>query len=499
MARPHHSRVGYRLTFPHPWNTIGTEHPAATSGSLLVTLIWFLATFVFLVGLIALGRILASTGCAYKAKILSSAVFVSGRQPAEILASDVGADDLSILRRFSCQVDHRTKRVTVTLWGLARRTAVFRDHGGCALEYGGVTAVNRVPSQPFHRISERQASSTSGTTSIERAATSGTLDLRLMDEAINAAFEEPSGSRRRRTRAVVVLHQDRLVAERYADGFAPETPLLGWSMAKTVINALAGILVGQGRLSLSAELPQSFWQNHSDPRRSITLDHLLRMTSGLEFHEDYGNPFKDVIRMLLCNPDAAGYAANKPLKTVPGAVWHYSSGNTNIISRVMREAIGNEREYLTFPDQALFGPLGLERAVLETDSSGTFVGSSFMYATARDWARFGALYLHDGLCEQRRILPEGWVAYSTTQTPQAPDACYGAHLWLKVPREFRTADQEARALPPAWHAVGYEGQFISIVPSHQLVVVRLGLTRRLGAWDHETFLRDILLAVPSRS
>lgn len=446
-----------------------------------------------------LGRMLASTGCSYKAKIFCSALFVSGRRPDDILANDVGVDDLSVLRHFSSHVDYASKRVTVSFWGLVRRTAVYRGRLGCALEYQAATDAGGMSSASTQKDLQGHLSSPARPTLREHTSTLGKVTYPSLHNVINAAFAEQAGSPRRRTRAVVILHHGRLVAEQYAEGFGPDTPLLGWSMAKTVINALAGILVGQGRLSLTGELPQSFWREPFDSRRAITLDHLLRMTSGLDFHEDYRSPFKDVIRMLLHHPDAAAYAARKPLRTPPGSVWHYSSGNTNIISRVMRDAIGNERAYLTFPKEALFDPLGMEHAVLETDGSGTFVGSSFMYATARDWARFGALYLQDGVCEGRRVLPEGWVSYSTTTTPQATDACYGAHLWLRVPREFRKLEGPARALPTAWHAVGYEGQFTSIIPSHQLVVVRLGLTRRPDAWDHEDFLWQILQAIAPSS
>jgi CubicO group peptidase (beta-lactamase class C family) len=195
--------------------------------------------------------------------------------------------------------------------------------------------------------------------------------------------------------------------------------------------------------------------------------------------------------MLLAVPDMASYAAGKRLLAEPGATWRYSSGTSLIISRVIRGLFASDLEYLTFPRRALFDPIGMTGATLEADAAGTLVASSFMYATARDWARFGLLYLQDGQWNGRRILPEGWVEYSRTPAPADPSRRYGAHFWLHLP-----AYSGAGALPAdAYHAVGHEGQFVTIVPSRQLVVVRLGRTRYPDGWDHAAFVRDVLAAI----
>ncbi len=217
------------------------------------------------------------------------------------------------------------------------------------------------------------------------------------------------------------------------------------------------------------------------------------MTSGLAFNEDYGDPQQDVTYMLLQVGDTAGYAADKPLQDQPGRTWHYSSGTTNIISAILRRIVG-DASYQTFPRRALFEPLGMRSTVIEPDAAGTFVGSSFMYATARDWAKLGQLYLQDGVWNGRRLLPEGWVRYTTKPAPHAPDGVYGAHFWLKIPPEYRSSDD--LALPDdAFHAVGHEGQFLTIIPSQRLVIVRLGLARYPGAWEHDRFVRLVLRAV----
>jgi CubicO group peptidase (beta-lactamase class C family) len=217
------------------------------------------------------------------------------------------------------------------------------------------------------------------------------------------------------------------------------------------------------------------------------------MSSGLRFDEGMASPRSDVMRMLFQRGDAAGFAAAKPLAHAPGTRWQYSSATTNILARVMRHVLQDDEAYLAFPRRALFDPIGMEGTVMETDAAGTFIGSSYMHATARDWARFGQLYLQDGIWAGERVLPKGWVAYTTTTAPSGGARRYGAHFWLDVPGEFAGPN---RGLPVGtFHATGHEGQFVTIVPSHDAVIVRLGRTRHPDAWDHAAFVRDVLAAL----
>jgi CubicO group peptidase (beta-lactamase class C family) len=189
----------------------------------------------------------------------------------------------------------------------------------------------------------------------------------------------------------------------------------------------------------------------------------------------------------------AAYAAGKPLDDPPGARWQYSSGTTVILARAMREVIGDDGAYRQFPRRALFDPLGMSSAVIETDAAGTFVGSSLMYATARDWARFGMLFLRDGVWDGERILPDGWVEYTRTPAPADPARRYGAHFWLDVPDGYRAM---GAAIPrDAFHAAGHQGQFVTIVPSRDVVIVRLGGTRHHDAWDQSAFVHDVLASL----
>ena len=324
------------------------------------------------------------------------------------------------------------------------------------------------------------------------------VDALKLHAAVEWAFAEPDAARLRRTRALVVLRDGRIVAERYAPGFSAATPMPGWSMTKTTAAVLIGTLVRSGKLSVDQKALLPEWSGAGDPRAQIALDQLLRMTSGLHFTERYGDPGADVALMLFARADGAGYAIDKPLDAAPGTRWQYSSGTSNILSRVMRQALGgSEQDYLDFPRRALFNPVGMRSAIIEPDASGTFVTSSYMYATARDWARLGELLRQDGVWGGSRILPEGWVKYMATLTPQSTRKDFGAHLWVKVTPPFNSLLVPAPNVPPdAFHAIGYEGQFVSVIPSRRLVVVRLGLSRGDHVWDHEAFLAQLLEAFP---
>jgi len=451
------------------------------------------ATGLVLLGAIAVvvthGARLIAIGTAYKAKMLCSEVFVAGRDLEAVMA-DLVADDLAALRVIGAAIDEGEKTVTASLYGFAETEVRYRGDIGCAL-----SSEKARPASSETDAQVRQGAANyprlKGSQPV-KPAKSGSVDNPRLAAVLDDAFSEPDPEHPRRTRAVVVVHKSRIVAERYAADIGPDTPLLGWSMTKSVMNALVGILVKADRISLDVPVRVEAWRAPGDPRGRITLEHLLRMSSGLEFNEDMTDPLADVSRMLLSARDMAAFAANKPLEAEPGTRWQYSSGSTNILAGVLRHVLGDEA-YRRFPREALFNRLGMTSAVLEADASGTFVGSSFMYATARDWARFGLLYLQDGTWQGDRILPEGWVKYTRTLTPADTQRAYGAHFWLRVPNEYRGTEDD---LPKdAFHAVGQEGQFVTIVPSRDTVIVRFGKTRYPQAWKHDDFVMNVLTAL----
>jgi len=269
-------------------------------------------------------------------------------------------------------------------------------------------------------------------------------------------------------------------------------------MSKSVAALLAGVLVGEGRLAVDAPAPLAAWRASADARGAITVAQLLQMSSGLAFDEDYANPLSDVVVMLFGTGDAAGFAAAKPLAHAPGSHWAYASGTTNVLMRVLRERIGDERAYLGLPRRALLDRIGASGTLIEADAAGTFVGSSLVYATARDWARFGLLVLDDGAWNGARVLPEGWVRFMTAAAPAAPEREYAAHWWLKLDPNRGPKGKPRRLPHDAFHAAGHGGQYVTVVPSRRAVIVRLGHSVDRGAWDQDAFAARVLagLAAP---
>jgi CubicO group peptidase (beta-lactamase class C family) len=310
---------------------------------------------------------------------------------------------------------------------------------------------------------------------------------------LDEAFREPAPDSHRQTRAVIVLHQGRIAAERYAPGFDRDTPLIGWSMTKSVTNNLVGLLVADGLLHLDATAPVPEWQAEGDPRRAITLADLLRMSSGLDFEEVYA-PGSETTEMLFASYSAAAVAAQAPLAYPPGERWYYSSGSSNILARIVRDTVGGRLEDVQeFTRERLLNPLGLSSMVLETDASGAQVGSSFSYATARDWARLGQFWLQDGVWNGERLLPAGWLEWSTQPAPAAPHGEYGAHFWLNAGRDG--AHQPMPGLPDKlFYASGFNGQIVAVFPEQEVVVVRLGFTTD-DSWRNAEFLREVLASL----
>ena len=423
----------------------------------------------------------------YAAKVLCSGVFVGGRSQESLLA-----EDLDWFWWVRPRVDREQRTASSHLLGLARSTALYRDGLGCALAVGA--SVEEVRAQGFDpgpapdrsriRWPDGDLVPEPALTDARRAA---------LDAAVAGAFGEPDPEVHRRTRAVVVLHAGRLVAERYAAGFDERTPLLGWSMTKSVIATLVGIQVLRGSLDPNSPARVPAWGG--DERAAIKLDDLLRMASGLEFKERNG-AFGDSAPMLFRSRSAADFAARSPLVQTPGAFWSYSSGTSNLLAGILRASLpGDPGVYHRFPREALFDRIGMRSAVLETDAAGDFVGSSFCYATARDWARFGLLHAQDGVWQGERLLPEGWVAFVRRPTPAAPQGSYGAHWWLNAGSPGAPDDRPFPSLPPdLFYASGYEGQYVVVLPSHDLVVVRLGQSEPEQAFDLEAFLRAVLAA-----
>ena len=408
----------------------------------------------------------------YAAKNLASAVFVSGRDQAEVEALDLHFSFIKFNRN---KVDYENRTVTSRfLW--AKSTAVYRDGYGVTLLRG--KTVRELQSEKYPLPLEPAGD--------PRPLPLGDSAVRARLEPLAEALVDKKDYNGNPF-AFVVLHKGGIVAERYRKGFTRDTRLLSWSMGKSVTNALVGCMVEDGLVELHAPLDIPEWQG--DGRRDITMNDLLQMQSGLKWNENYGNR-SDVNLMLHREKDMGLYALSKPLEHKPRTFWYYSSGSTNIVMRYLRGRFASDTEFLAYVRNRLFVPLGIRNACFEPDMGGTPVGSSYLYMTPRDFAKFGQLYLDGGLVGDRRVFSEDWVKY-TVSPASGSQGGYGAFFWLNRGGKYPDAPADL------FECRGHDGQEIFIIPSKDLVVVVLGYSRKpdhVVEWNR--LLKEIIEVLP---
>jgi len=432
-------------------------------------------------------------GIAVSAQIACAGVFVTGRAEADVLRDDIHAL-APFTRSVTLAVDRKDRTVTASVPGGASRKALYRAGAGCTLLSGTVerTTLDRQaaklrpmalrPSMPWP---------------MGDARTGAKPESAALAKAVDDAFVEQNKNGYPDTRAVVVVQGGRIVAEQYAPGFNRNSRLLGWSASKSIAATLVGLLVDDGVLKLDAPAPVPEWQGEGDPRRRITLRQLLTMSSGLRFQESY-EPGTDSIRMLFSAPDMGALAASLPLEKAPGSAWSYSSGTTNILSRIVTQATGGSLDAVNrFARKRLFEPAGMTSIVIEPDEAGVPVGSSYAYATARDWARFGMLYLDNGVAGKKRLLSQNWVDFVQAPTTAAPRPIYGGQFWLNQGDQDGEKRRMFKDLPSdTYMAMGHNHQIVAIIPSLDVVIVRLGWTPEGQNFDFNRYLSRIVAALP---
>jgi hypothetical protein len=424
------------------------------------------------------------------AQIACGSIFVSGRTEADVLRDDVHA--LSpVEHAVSLSVDRTARTVSATAPGAKTRTALYRPAVGCTLLTGKtpVAVLERQVSRlhPAKRVVDDDVRLTPGAV----ARRTG-VDHVALDAAVARVFEEQNKGGYPDTRAIVVVQHGVIVAERYAPGFGRQIPLLGWSMTKSVESALIGILVSDGVLHLDAPAPVPQWQSGGDPRGAITLRQLLNMTSGLAFNETYGGD-TDPSKMLFGASDMGAFAASQPLEHAPGTTWSYSSGTANILSDIIFRATGGTLDGVThFARARLFEPAGMHSALIEPDETGAPVGSSYGYATARDWARFGQLFLDRGRVGGKQVISSDWVDFVRTPTPAAPTPLYGGQFWLNGGDESGPRARLLVRLPAdTYMLMGHNAQLVAIIPSLDAVIVRMGWTPEGMQFHENTYIGPI--------
>lgn len=436
-------------------------------------------------------------GAGVAAKLACSGVYLMDRNPEEVIKRDMDPfyDPLMKLVSFEFDKEHQTAKATML--GMFTQTALYRPGVGCTLMQGVSRNDLLVQSEGIQEYERTHREDQWPYGDVVAQNQNPDIDWLQLEKGIEGAFEDNTELKSIDTRAVIVVYDGEIVAEKYADGFGPNSRFLSWSASKSMTSALIGTMVTDGKLALHEPAPVPEWSSPDDPRSDISLHHLVTMTSGLAFSEPY-IPGNDSTEMLFHQPRMAGFAASKPLAHSPGTEWYYSSGTTNLLSRILFEKAGGSlRAVHDYSWRRFFEPVGMTSAVFEPDTSGSFVGSSYFYASARDWARFGLLFLNDGKVGDRQILSKEWVEYSRTPTPLAPQGQYGAQFWLNAGHPTKDEGHMMPNCPKDMYmALGYNDQWVAIVPSKKAVVIRLGWTTNDAWFDGDLHFSEILKALP---
>ncbi len=414
----------------------------------------------------------------YAAKNMCSCMYEGHRQPDDIRENDNNFPPIDIARY---QIDTTAKTVTASVYGFMKRTAVYNEDLGCQLlkttnKFSEATPFpvphNCPPPAPYPFGHEPQKDSIFPN-----------IDYENLANAVANAFDK-TGEKKLKTRSVLVLYKDHIIAEKYAEGFDKDSRILGWSMTKSVLATLFGILEKQGRIHLDDKNLFPEWKN--DDRANIRLKDLLQMSSGLAWNEDY-NHMSDVTKMLFLDEDMSKTQRDKPLAYPVGSHWNYSSGTTNLLSRLLRNKFYKYQDYLDFPVKELYDKLAMRSMSVELDFAGNYVFSSYGWASTRDWAKIGELYLHNGDWMGTQIIDKSWVDFVKTPCANSGGR-YGGHFWLNAGGTYPDVPKDMFSMD------GYQGQRVFIIPSKEMVIVRMGLTEG-KSFDFNKMLHDILVAV----
>ena len=407
----------------------------------------------------------------YSAKSMNSSVFLAGRT---MQFTDSTDNNFSPINLGSDKINVSEKTSSSSVFGLLTRNAIYREGLGSVLIVDDYDTSRKllIPKRtkpdnltpfPFGNADQKDSIFTN-------------VDYDKLNKSVNTIF-----SNNTQTRAVVVIHKNQIIAEKYDTGFTKSSRILGWSMTKSIMSTVFGIMQKQGKIDVNQLVANYDWTQ--DDRVSITYNNLLQMNSGLEWDEDY-NSISDVSKMLFLEKDMTIIQAKKPLVGKPNETWNYSSGTSNLISGLLRGRFNSHQEYLDYWYAEFIDKIGMNSMLVETDLSGNYVGSSYAWATPRDWAKFGLLYLNKGNWNGEQLFNPSWVDYISTPT-NGSDGTYGGHFWLNAEGQFPDVPKNM------FYASGYQGQFVFVFPDQDLVVVRMGLTKI----DINGFLKELLESI----
>jgi CubicO group peptidase (beta-lactamase class C family) len=414
----------------------------------------------------------------FSAKNVASAHFIAKRSQENIEKSD---NDFDVIGWAKNQINESEESVTATVFGLKKRKAIYRSGLGATLinDNFDIAKSYEIPK----RIRLKNNLSFPYGDVEPKDTVFANVDYDKLNRAVDNAFDA-KGYKDKRTRSVLVIYKDKIIAEKYFEGFTKKSVILGWSMTKSITGTLFGILQKQRRFDIYKPAPISEWKK--DSRKNITTNDLLHMNSGLEWEEEYDR-ICDATQMLFQAEDMSKVQLLKPAVFKPNTHWNYSSGTTNLLSGILRKQFKTHQEYLDFWYSALIDKIGMHSMVIETDMAGNYVGSSYAWATTRDWSKLGLLYLHKGTWNGEQLFDVNWAKYVSTPT-NTSNGKYGAQFWLNAGGFYPDAPRDM------YSCNGYQGQKIFIIPSHDLVIVRMGLTGD-AKFDFNGLLKGIVGSV----
>lgn len=412
----------------------------------------------------------------FAAKNMASNIFMTDRNVTSVNEQD---HNVPLIKLADTEVDKDHKSASATVYGLMERQAIYRDGLGAVLINDDYDP-NAMTLRPNRTVEKDTLPFPYGHQG-EKDSIFENINYTQLEAALDGAF---ANAEIQKTRTTLVIYKDHIVAERYLDGFDKSTPILGWSMTKSILATLYGILEHQGEIDINSPAPIDSWQN--DERKNITLNHLLRMQSGLAWEEVYTS-ISDVTQMLFMDADMTLAQMNQEAIAEPTEIWNYSSGTTNLLSGILRKQFKSHQEYLDFPYSSLIDKIGMHSMLIEADMSGNYVGSSYGWANTRDWAKFGLLYLHNGNWNGEQLFAPEWVDYISKPTALS-NGTYGAHFWLNAEGKYPDVPKDL------YSANGFQGQFVFVIPSKDLVIVRTGLGE-YPDFDVNTFLKNVVGAI----
>lgn len=404
----------------------------------------------------------------YSAKNMSSSVFLANRT----LQFTDSTDNIFFPINFATDnINLERKTATSSVFGLLTRTAIYREGLGSVLVTDDFDTSIK-PLTPKRSKPDNSTVFPFGNAD-QKDSILATVDYNKLRITVENLFTNNT-----QTRAVLVIHKNQIIAEQYDKGFTKNSRILGWSMSKSIMSTVIGVMQTQGKINVFDKAPITAWKN--DDRNQITINNLLQMNSGLAWDENY-NTISDVTKMLFLEKDMTKIQAKKKLVGKPNETWNYSSGTSNLLSGIIRNTFKKHQEYLDYWYAEFIDKIGMNSMVVETDMTGNYVGSSYTWATPRDWGKFGLLYLNKGNWNGEQLFNPSWVNYITTPT-NGSDGTYGGLFWLNAEGQFPDVPKNM------FYASGYQGQFVFVFPDQDLVVVRMGLSHI----DINEFLKGVL-------